>query len=261
MKVTITHDPEELGVVAAQDIAQGLASAIAANGRARLVLSTGRSQFETLAVLVRLPVEWHRVEIFHLDEYLGLSEQHPASFRRYLRERVLQWIDPASVHLIDPASAPSVERVLEELTAQIREEPIDVAVIGIGENGHIAFNDPPADMSTRAAYKVVDLDTQCRLQQVHEGWFASLEEVPKQAITMTVYQILQARHIVCPVPHAVKAQAIRDTLTNTTTSVIPATALWQHQDVHVYLDTASASGLDAEQQRRITLAEKLTPLL
>lgn len=259
--MTITGNPEELGGAAARAIAQGLTDAIAENGKARLVLSTGKSQFETLSVLVGLPVEWKRVEIFHLDEYLGLSEQHPASFRRYLRERVLKWIDPARVHLIDPSAGPSVQWVVDDLTAQIRQAPIDVAVIGIGENGHIAFNDPPADMATRAGYKVVDLDTQCRLQQVHEGWFPSLQDVPKQAITMTVYQILQARHIVCPVPHAAKAQAIRDTLTHTTTAMIPATALWQHPDVHLYLDHASASGFSAEQLQRITGAEELAPLL
>lgn len=259
MNVSIFDSPAALGKVAAQDIAYALEAAIRDHGRARLVLSTGMSQFETIAALVTAPLDWDRVEMFHLDEYIGLPQEHPASFRRYLRERFLKYVSPASVHLIDPQADHSPEAVIQRLSDQISQSPVDVAVIGIGENAHIAFNDPPADFHATRPYHVVSLDATCQQQQVREGWFGSLAEVPRQAISMTVSQILASRRIFCPVPHVSKAEAILNTLTHEPDPEIPATALWRHANVHIYLDQGSASRLAKPLRERIVQQGFLVP--
>lgn len=239
--VTVLPNPQELGRAAAKRIAAAINDAIGQRGSARIVLSTGASQFETVASLIEQPVDWSKVEMFHLDEYVALPESHPASFRKYLRERFVGRVSLKAAHFVNGEG--DVEQHIEALTREIRSAPVDVGVIGIGENAHIAFNDPPANFDTDAAYMVVDLDDACKGQQVGEGWFAGLEDVPNQAITMTVRQILSCRTIVTCAPHAVKARAIRNTLTQAVTPQVPATILKTHPDWNLYLDSASASGI------------------
>jgi glucosamine-6-phosphate deaminase len=241
MNVFMAPSPEALGEQAASDAAHAITEAIAQHGKARIIVATGASQFATLRHLVAMPMDWSRVELFHLDEYLGLSPDHPASFRRYLHERILDVVPVGTAHLIDPDRGNTIDEVLADLTQAIRQKPIDVALIGIGENGHIAFNDPPADFETREAYRIVDLDDACKQQQVGEGWFASVDDVPDQAISMTVYQILQSHTIICSVPHAVKAEAVKKTLTQEPTPWVPATALKRHANATLYVDRASSA--------------------
>ncbi|MBR6739931.1 MAG: glucosamine-6-phosphate deaminase [Clostridia bacterium] len=240
MEIRICKTADELGQSAAAHIAVLLQEAIAKQGYARLLLSTGMSQFETLAALVKeTDVDWTKVEMFHLDEYVGLDESHPASFRKYLKERFTSLLPLAAAHFVE-----GTKENIAHLTEEIRKKPIDVGVVGIGENGHIAFNDPPADFDTKEAYIIVDLDERCKRQQMGEGWFATLDDVPRQAVSMTPYQIMQCKKIVTCVPHAVKAEAIERTLhTDGVTNLIPATLLKTHPDWVLYLDTNSASGI------------------
>ena len=207
--------------------------------RARLLLSTGQSQFEVLGHLVRSDVDWRRVDVFHLDEYVGLGGDHPASFRRYLRERVAE-IVPVSMHYVDPSS----EATVAEVASAVSAAPIDVALVGVGENGHIAFNDPPADLETQEPYITVELDAACRAQQVREGWFATAQDVPTRAVTMSVHQILRSRTIVSVVPRAPKAPAVARLMAASGVSAeLPASALLEHPDWCLVLDRASAQSL------------------
>lgn len=238
MELRICENPQSLGQSAAEQTARVLRQCIRTQGQARLLLSTGASQFDTLSALVQQEVDWSRVEMFHLDEYCDLPETHPASFRRYLTERFIRKLPVAlkQVHFVTgkPEDIPA-------LTAQLRAAPIDLGLIGIGENAHIAFNDPPADFETEQAYIPVTLDEQCRRQQLGEGWFETLEQVPRQAISMTVRQIMSCRRIISCVPYPVKAEAVRRTLTaKETTNQIPATILKEHPDFTLYLDRDSA---------------------
>jgi len=242
MEIKIFENPVELGKIAAAHCAGIINEAIARKGNARIVLSTGASQFETIKALTASDIDWSKVEMFHLDEYIGLPESHPASFRKYLKERFLSQINIKQAYMVDGEDDP--QTVITYLTAEIRKEPIDLGVIGIGENAHIAFNDPPADFVTKEAYICVTLDNACKQQQVREGWFATIEDVPKQAISMSVYQIMQCRHIVSCVPYTVKAKAIKDTLENLPINTIPATILKNHSDWTLYLDKDSASLID-----------------
>ncbi len=196
MIIKVFNDKIQLGQAAARQAADAIERAISERGRARIIAATGMSQFEFLNALTVTPgVDWTKVEMFHLDEYVGLPATHPASFRKYLLERLIEPAGITRYHLLDGEANPGevCSRVGEEITAA----PIDVAFIGIGENGHLAFNDPPADFETDEPYIVVDLDEACRRQQVGEGWFAGLDDVPRRAISMTVIQILKAREIVC----------------------------------------------------------------
>lgn len=242
MKIKVFQTPEELGRSAADYCADILRQAITDQGHARLLLSTGASQFETLKALVQLNVDWNKVEAFHLDEYINLPPSHPASFRKYLQERFVDSIPLKKMHFVKTEG--DIQENIEQLSAEIRRQPIDLALIGIGENAHIAFNDPPADFDTRAAYLVVDLDNECKKQQVGEGWFATVDDVPKQAITMSVYQILQSKVIVSCVPYHAKAQAIKLVLDNDVTNRIPGTALKNHSHCTLFLDRDSASLID-----------------
>lgn len=239
MDVRIYENSMELGANAAELIAAKLRDAIKEKGNARIILSTGASQFDMFKHLVKMDVEWDKVVMFHLDEYIGLPETHPASFRKYLHERFAD-ILPVTAHFVNTDG--DIEKNLEELTTELRKEPIDVGVIGIGENGHIAFNDPPADFETKEAYKVVNLDEKCRMQQVGEGWFTSLEDTPVQAVSMTPYQIMQCKCIVSVVPDRRKADAIKRTLeSKEVTNQIPATLLKTHPEWYLYLEKESAS--------------------
>lgn len=243
INMNVAPNPKELGVRAAAAIADLLTKAIDEQGYARLVLSTGASQFETLEALLQHKVAWEKVEMFHLDEYVGLPESHPASFRKYLKERFVSKVSLKAAHFVNGEG--DVESNIAELTKQLRSAPIDVGVIGIGENGHIAFNDPPADFDTDAAYMVLSLDERCRRQQVGEGWFSCVEEVPKKAVTMCVKQILACRHIVTATPHSVKAEAVYNTITAPVNPAVPATILKTHPDWRLFIDAASAARLFA----------------
>lgn len=248
MKVVVMKNAEQLGVKAAEYTAETLNNAIDNNGGARLLLSTGQSQLTTLNELVKKDVDWSKVEMFHLDEYVNLAESHKASFRKYLKERFVKHVNLKKAHFVNTDG--DILENIKKLTEEIRKSPIDVALIGIGENAHIAFNDPPADFETKEAYIKVQLDQKCKMQQVREGWFNSIDEVPDEAITMTVYQILQSKKIISCVPYKVKAQAIKDTLENELDNRIPATILKQHRDWTLFLDEESASLVDLEKYNR-----------
>lgn len=239
MKLVIKQTAAEMSRQAAIQVAALLNDAIAERGSARILLSTGASQFLFFEALVEQSVDWSRVEMFHLDEYLGISDSHPASFKRYLVERFVSKVHIADAHLMD-GTRPA-EETIAELTALLSESPIDVGVVGIGENAHIAFNDPPADFETDAAYKVVTLDERCLMQQVGEGWFASVDETYKQAITMTCRQIIKCRSIVSVVPYSVKAEAVSKALTSEMKPEVPATYLFNNPAWTLYLDSESAA--------------------
>jgi glucosamine-6-phosphate deaminase len=239
MIITISKNAAELGAAAARFAGTRLREAIAHNGEARLVLSTGSSQFETLGALLKEDIDWKKTEIFHLDEYIGLPVTHKASFRKYLKERFIDFIECRKFYGVDAEG--NVGKVIAGLTDEIRKKPVDVGLIGIGENAHIAFNDPPADFASRDAFIVVSLDERCKMQQVGEGWFKSVDEVPEKAVSMTVWQIMQCRTIVSAVPHLVKADAVYKTLTSKLSNMIPATMLKQHLDFYLFIDYNSAS--------------------
>lgn len=241
MTVSIHKDPSGLGLEAGVAAAALIKAAIASNGRANIILATGTSQFETLQRLIAdKQIAWDKVTMFHLDEYIGLPVTHPASFRKYLRERFLANVPAlAAAHLINGEADPQGEcRRLGEL---IVKHPIDVALVGIGENGHLAFNDPPADFDAEDPYLVVNLDDQCVAQQFGEGWFKSLHEVPRKAISMSIRQIMKSKHIVCSVPDARKAIAVHDCLDKAVSNLHPASILQRHAHCTVYLDESSAS--------------------
>ena len=245
MEIKITNIPVELGQAAGKSGAELVRKAIALNGFANIILATGTSQFETLNQLIEEPeIDWSKVTLFHLDEYIGLPITHPASFRKYLKERFISKVPKLKgVNLIDGETDPTAE--CERLSALILAHPIDVAFVGIGENGHLAFNDPPADFETEKPYIVVELDEACRKQQLGEGWFPSLEAVPTKAISMSVKQILKSKAIICSVPDLRKAQAVKNTIENPVSNLFPATALQLHPNCTCFLDTASASLLSS----------------
>lgn len=238
MEIIKSKTAKELGEAAGKLAAKKLNMAIANNGSARLILSTGASQFETLETLVKEDVDWSKVEMFHLDEYVNLPITHPASFRKYLTERFINIVHPKAAYLVD---GDNPEEAIKFLTEKINEAPVDVALIGVGENAHIAFNDPPADFDTKESYIIVNLDEKCRKQQVGEGWFDTVDDVPAQAISMTPYRIMQSKTIISAVPHAVKANAIKLMINNEeTTNMVPATLLKEHSDYYLFVDENSA---------------------
>lgn len=241
MKVIVAENCRLMGELAARQAAAVLNSAIRERGEARVVLSTGASQFDTLSALVRQNVDWSKVDMFHLDEYVDLPETHPASFRKYLKERFVSRVPIRRAHFVD-----GTREGIAALTEELRSAPVDLGLIGIGENGHIAFNDPPADFETDEAYIVVNLDERCRRQQVGEGWFAALNDVPRQAVSMTVRQIMRCETIISCVPYAVKAEAVYKTLTSPLTNMVPATMLKQHDHFTLYLDEDSAARVNVD---------------
>ena len=243
MKIEIGRDKFEMAKAAAAFAADRIKAAIAARGEARVIFASAASQLEFVdEMLKRTDIEWNKVCGFHLDEYVGLPETHGASFRRFLRERLLAKL-PCAVKSFTFVGGDAADRDAElaRLEAAVREKPIDLACIGIGENGHIAFNDPPADFETKAAYAVVNLDEVCRRQQVGEGWFPDLAAVPTQAFSMTVPQILAAKAIVVIVPDARKAEAVKRTVEDAVSPTVPATALKTHADCALYLDPPAAA--------------------
>lgn len=243
MEITISSNPLELGKEAGMMAANLIRQTISTNGNANIILATGTSQFETINQLISEPdIDWSKVTMFHLDEYIGLPITHPASFRKYLLERFVSKVKHLKAsHLIDGEA--NAKEECEHLGKLITENAIDVALAGIGENGHLAFNDPPADFETEEPYIVVELDEACRKQQLGEGWFKSLEEVPRQAISMSVKQILKSKYIICSVPDQRKALAVKNSLENPVSILFPATALQQHPNCTCFLDMHSASML------------------
>lgn len=241
MKIHVDSTAEQMGNRAAQETARRIRAAVQANGVCRILLSTGASQFEMLDALTKIEdIPWNQVVMFHLDEYVGMPMTHPASFRKYLKERFIDKVHPGAYFFVNGEG--DIQKNIETLTQEIRKAPIDVALVGIGENGHIAFNDPPADFETHEAYIVVNLDERCKKQQLGEGWFATMADVPNQAISMTVYQIMQSKAILSVVPGLRKAQAIQNTLeAPQVTNRIPATKLREHSDWELFLDSDSAS--------------------
>lgn len=245
MKLKVYENRKSMAEAAAAHAAAVLRGTLAEQGAARIVAATGASQFEFLDALTAAPgIDWSRVEMFHLDEYVGLPLDHPASFRKYLLDRLIHKAGITRYHLLDGEQDPVA--VCRDAGRELTREPVDVAFVGIGENGHLAFNDPPADFETEEPYIVVELDEACRRQQLGEGWFDTLEAVPRTAITMSIRQILKAREIICTVPDERKARAVRACLAEGPPGPDrPASALLEHPNVTVYLDRASASLLPA----------------
>jgi len=242
MEVVISNSKSELGEQAATTGAGIIREAIKTNGTANIIVATGASQFEMLNELIKQDVDWSRVTAFHLDEYIGIPETHPASFRKYLKERFAAKVSLQEFHYVDGETDPDAEcRRLGEI---IGKHPIDVAFVGIGENGHLAFNDPPADFQTEEPFIVVSLDEQCRRQQWGEGWFPTLGDVPEQAISMSVKQIMKSKTIICSVPDVRKAEAVKGSVEGKVTPLVPASVLQQHKAVWIYLDNDSASLLN-----------------
>lgn len=246
MKKAIYKTKGDMGAAAGSTAAHAIRRAIADKNQASVILATGASQFEMLEHLTTVDtIDWSKVTMFHLDEYIGLGPDHPASFRKYLRERFVDRVGPLkAVHFVNgDAKDPAAEcRRLGDL---IRAYPIDVACVGIGENGHLAFNDPPANFETEEPYLVVDLDERCRQQQLGEGWFDSLQAVPARAISMSIQQILKSRRIIVTVPDRRKAEAVRNALEGPVTPRCPASILQQHENCAIFLDEPAASLLAA----------------
>jgi len=243
MKFVICDTAKELSRVAGSAAARLMQIAIKSKGYTNIVLATGTSQFSTIDQLISEDIDWSKVVMFHLDEYIGLPVTHPASFRKYLQERFIARVQPLKqAHLINGEGEPHQE--CERLGRLITSRPIDVALVGIGENGHLAFNDPPADFETDQPYLVVDLDEACRRQQVGEGWFRNIEEVPAKAISMSIKQILNSKNIICSVPELRKATAVKKCVQGQVSNLFPASILQQHSNCTVYLDKDSASLLE-----------------
>ncbi len=240
MQIVISETKQELGRRAARDGAELIRSALHNKGEANIILATGASQFEMLAELVAAPgIDWSKVTGFHLDEYVGLPVSHPASFRRYLKERFVSQVPLREFQYINGESDCDAEcRRLNDIIAR---HSIDVAFIGIGENGHLAFNDPPADFETEEPYIIVNLDEACRRQQMGEGWFPTIDDVPPQAISMSVRHILKSQAIICSVPDQRKAEAVKNAIEGPVTPNVPASILQQHANATIYLDRESAS--------------------
>jgi glucosamine-6-phosphate deaminase len=243
MKLEIGDDKRDVGAGAAAQGAERIREALERHGEASIVLATGASQFEMLDSLVRQQrIDWGRISAFHLDEYVGISEDHPASFRRYLKERFVDRL-PTSLRTFHWIRGDADARAECERLGRLIGE-IDVAFVGIGENGHLAFNDPPADFETEEPYLVVELDEACRRQQLNEGWFGSLDQVPHSAISMSIRQIMSAITIICTVPDERKARAVRAAIEGPVTPQVPASILQRHGDCRVFLDPPAASMLE-----------------
>jgi glucosamine-6-phosphate deaminase len=240
MQIKVFQSKKDLAQAAAAHAAILMREAISQRGTARIIAATGASQFDFLDVLTQTPaIDWGHVEMFHLDEYVGMSESDPASFCRYLRERLINKVGLKKYHLLDGTDDPAA--VIKRVSAEIRKAPIDVAFAGVGENGHLAFNDPPADFDTDEAYMVVNLDEDCRRQQLGEGWFPTLAEVPRQALSMTIRQLMKAEHVICIVPDTRKAKAIRACFGGDVSPLFPASILQRHPNAIIYLDPESSS--------------------
>ena len=243
LDIAIYDEPISMGKAAADFVETKLGEAITQNGAANLILATGASQFSFLEALKEREIDWQKITVFHLDEYKGISDQHPASFRKYLKERILDEVGPKKIYFLN-GDADDLEAEMENYSEALRKHPIDVACIGIGENGHIAFNDPPvADFNDPKLVKLVTLDEACRNQQLGEGWFATFKDVPKQALTLTIPAIMNCKTISCVVPDERKAEVVYNTLYEDISTNCPASILRTHTNAMLFLDKSSASML------------------
>ena len=247
MIVKVYDDKQRLGQSAAEHAAASLRRAIGELGSARIIAAAGASQFEFLEALTAMPgISWESVEMFHLDEYIGLPSGHPASFRRYLLDRLIRRVGIQKYHLLDGEGEPG--EVIRQAGLELKSRQVDLAFVGIGENGHLAFNDPPADFETEEPFLVVELDEACRRQQVEEGWFRDIAEVPRRPISMSVRQILKASEILAIVPDARKAQAVRACCEGAISPLAPASILQQHPNTTLFLDRDSAGLLSPKRR-------------
>jgi glucosamine-6-phosphate deaminase len=242
LSVHVYPSAKDAGAAAAALTALHIRDTVASRGRVRIIVATGNSQLDFITALTSTPnLPWHGAEIFHMDEYAGMSADHPASFRKWIRERVTDRVRPASADYLN-GEAPDPHAECERYAALLDAAPVDLAFVGIGENGHIAFNDPHvAKFDDPVSVKVVDLDEACRKQQVGEGHFGTIQDVPREALTLTCPALLRARHLICCVPEARKAQAVRASLEGPLTEACPGSALRTHADAHVYLDRDSSA--------------------
>jgi glucosamine-6-phosphate deaminase len=248
-RIEILPSKPALGAAAAERAATLLREAVASRGRAHVIAATGASQFEFLDALAQAPrIDWAKAVFFHLDEYVALPESHPASFRRYLKERIVERVHPGAFHFIDGEAA-DPEAECRRVGAILATHPIDLAFVGVGENGHLAFNDPPADFEEEAPYIVVKLDEACRRQQLGEGWFARLEDVPRRAISMSIRQILKSQQILCIVPDARKARAVHECFDMEVSLLRPASILQRHPRTTLFLDPDSAALFESRARR------------
>jgi glucosamine-6-phosphate deaminase len=241
MEKFIYKTKQEMGAAAAAHAADAIKQTIEEKDRANIILATGTSQFETIKSLTSSGIDFSKVTMFHLDEYTGLSADHPASFRKYLKERFVDKV-PAlnAVHFVE-GDAENSQQECQRLGEIITKHPIDVALIGIGENGHLAFNDPPADFETEEPYIIVELDEKCRAQQMGEGWFKTLEQVPRRAISMSIRQIIKSACLIVSVPEKRKAEAVKNALEGEVTNICPASILQRHPNCKMFLDADAAS--------------------
>ncbi len=243
LNLEIYQDETSAGVASANFVAEKLNTVIAERGSANLILATGASQFAFIEAIKKLNVDWSKITVFHLDEYKNLPETHPASFRKYLKERILNEIKPAKAYLIN-GDAENLDEMVKDYEALLKKYPVDVACIGIGENGHIAFNDPGvADFNDTKLVKVVQLDDACRNQQLGEGWFPAFDDVPKEAVSLTITAIMNCKVISCLCPNKRKANAIYNTVYAPISTDCPSTILRTHPDTVIFLDKDSASML------------------
>src|ERR1700730_13476553 len=258
MLLKVFNDRVALGRAAAEQAAAAIRRALAERGNARIVAATAASQLEFLDALTKAPgIDWSRVEAFHLDEYMGLPVTHPGSFRKMLLEQLLQKTGIANYYLLDGDAADPLE-VVRRVGKELASRPVDIAFLVIGENGHIAFNDPPADFQTEESYIIVNLDEACRQQQVGEAWFADVSQVPKRAISMSVRQILKANEILAVVPGPRKAQAVKASFEGEVSPTVPASILRAHPNATVYLDKHSASLLGPGRQAMLKADSQVT---
>jgi glucosamine-6-phosphate deaminase len=242
MQIKIFNDAHVLAASAADHAAAIIRRAIQDKKRARIIAATGTSQFEFLDRLMTVhEIDWPAVELFHLDEYVGISPDHPASFNRYIRERIIQRIPIGSFHLLDGSRDP--QEVITAVGAELQRTPVDIAFTGLGENGHLAFNDPPADFTSEAPYIVVDLAEVNRRQQFNEGWFGSMEAVPRTAITMTIRQIMKAEEVICIATAKRKAAAVKACFAGKVSPLAPASILCEHPRATIFLDKAASQDL------------------
>ena len=243
LNIRVFNNDRNLGTAAAEFTVQNLHNVLSEKGTANLILATGTSQFSFLEALKEKDIEWGRITVFHLDEYRGIPDSHPASFRKYLKERILDIVKPSKVFLI-PGDAVNLDQEIDKYEEELRNHPIDIACIGIGENGHIAFNDPPvADFNDPYWVKVVELDDACRRQQLGEGWFPTFEDVPEEAVTLTIPAIMNCKTISCVVPDERKSIAVSNALNGPVSTSCPASILRNHPNAVLFLDQGSASGL------------------
>ncbi|MHC4423187.1 MAG: glucosamine-6-phosphate deaminase [Planctomycetota bacterium] len=242
MEKLIFKTKMQLGSTAAAAAAKLIRKAIQTKDWANIILATGASQFETLENLVTISgIDWSKVTMFHLDEYIGLAPDHPASFRKYLKQRFVDKVgNLKAAHFVN-GDADDLQAECRRLAQIITDHPIDVALVGIGENGHLAFNDPPADFDTEDAYIVVNLDEKCRGQQLGEGWFQTLDDVPSRAISMSIRQILKSKCIIASVPDQRKAEAVKNAIEGPVTNMCPSSILQEHSNCKIFLDNQSAS--------------------